>query len=168
MGFYDHKTNAGAWSDDMELVLENGAPVANLVEEEPIVVPDEYDVDQGNYSAQYNFDAVGDLQCGGNPKCEGWEVNGYYKIETSVFGKSKVRIVVNAKSPQNLDLFSMFGIVIGIETDAQTTETFLVYNNPNSMGFTWTTANYDNSISITESRDNPFNGYDDNRPTTPW
>jgi hypothetical protein len=75
---------------------------------------------------------------------------------------------LEATAPQNLDTYSMFGLVLGVATESQTTETFLVYNNPNDQGFTWTTANYDNSIPITESRDNPFNDYDDNRPASPW
>jgi hypothetical protein len=62
----------------------------------------------------------------------------------------------------------MFGIVLGIGTQAETTETFLLYNNPNDQGFTWATANFENNISIDESRENPFNNYDDNKPTFPW
>jgi hypothetical protein len=80
VGFYDHKTNAGAWSEDMELILENGSPVANALSVEQIIVPDEYEVNQGNYSAKYNFEGIGPSQCNNNPKCEGWEVNGYYKV----------------------------------------------------------------------------------------
>ena len=72
---------------------------------------------EGNYGSTYRFEAIGPKECGVNSKCQGWNLRGYYNVETTPSGESSLMIDARLKGPKRFKLTSMFGMGWGIDFD---------------------------------------------------
>jgi hypothetical protein len=80
VGFYDYHTGAGAWSDNMELVLESGFDVETLEDIRSEPQPVEVSIDNDNYRAKFEFEAISLEECNELIACDGYSVSGSYTV----------------------------------------------------------------------------------------
>lgn len=143
VGFYDYHTGAGAWSDDMDLILDSGFD-SDLIPEliaEPVPI-ENYEDAEGNYYAIFEFEAITEDDCKMMGTCDGWTLGGTYRIDTypiedsdnsdgEMSDESTITMSLELVAPKDFETDRTFGMMFGVSTvrDGESeTESFLMYN----------------------------------------